>query len=55
MSAALRPFAVTLFSDFAASSKKLQTFTLETLRARILQTSALAKAELPWLKLAHFR
>ena len=54
MSASLRPFAVTLFPDFAASSKQLQTFTLESLQAKILQTSAPSKDRLPWLKLAQF-
>ena len=49
-----RPFATTLFYDFAAQTKKTTTFTLHSLAPRIMAVTATAKDKLPWLKLAVF-
>ncbi len=47
-------FALTLFPDFAATSKSEPVFSLLTLAARIRTTTAPQKGVLPWLKLARF-
>lgn len=49
-----RRFAVTFFTDFAALSKAEKLTDATDLAAMILATSAPAKGQLPWLKLARF-
>jgi P4 family phage/plasmid primase-like protien len=45
---------VTFFPDFAAATKREESLTLHDLAERIVNTSASAKAGLPWLKLGLF-
>jgi putative DNA primase/helicase len=45
---------VTLFRDFAATSKREEVICLRALAERIRATTAPAKDRLPWLKLARF-
>jgi hypothetical protein len=47
-------FNVTLFENFAATTKTEQVFTLESVADRIRNTSRARKEWLPWLKLARF-
>jgi predicted P-loop ATPase len=47
-------FAVTFFEDHFAKTKQQVLHTMETLAARIAETSAPTKGGLPWLKLARF-
>jgi hypothetical protein len=49
-----RPVAVTLFEDYAATSKREGTPNLRHLAVRIASTTAARKDQLPWLKLARF-
>lgn len=49
-----RPFAVTLFRDYAAADKREETYTLGSLASRVVNTTAPRKDLLPWLKLARF-
>src|SRR4051812_30860731 len=46
--------SVTFFSDYAARQKTEARITLGALGKRIAATTAATKAELPWVKLAHF-
>jgi hypothetical protein len=54
MTAGAKLFQVTFFSDASAKKLKARDMSLEELRDLILKTSAAAKADLPWLKLATF-
>jgi hypothetical protein len=54
MTAGAKLFQVTFFSDASAKKLKARDMSLEQLRDLILKTSAAAKADLPWLKLATF-
>ncbi|MFC7478428.1 VapE domain-containing protein [Dankookia sp. GCM10030260] len=47
-------FAVTFFGDYSAINKREEAFTLPRLAELVRRTSAPAKAQLPWLKLARF-
>jgi hypothetical protein len=47
-------FALTLFPDFAATSKSERVFSLLSLATRIRTTTAPQKSTWPWLKLAQF-
>ncbi|HEY8613244.1 MAG TPA: hypothetical protein VIL69_18420 [Roseomonas sp.] len=49
-----RPFAVTLFRDYVAASKREEWVTLRCLADRVTSTTAARKDQLPWLKLARF-
>ncbi len=49
-----RPFSVTYFEDFSAARKREDITTLATLADIIGSTTAPAKSQLPWLKLAQF-
>ena len=49
-----RPLAVTIFPNFAASSKRDETTSLRDLEPRIMTTAGPAKGQLPWIKLARF-
>jgi len=49
-----RPFAVTLFTNYAAKSKHEQHFSLRSLGRQIETATAPQKDDLPWLKLARF-
>ena len=49
-----RAIMVTFFTDHAAATKREETLTLEALATRIHSTTADAKENLPWLKLARF-
>ena len=53
-SAFVRPLAVTLFQNHAATSKREGYVTLRAMADRIASTTAPSKADLPWLKLARF-
>jgi hypothetical protein len=48
------PFAVTLFPNFGAASKRQIVTTLREMVGTIAQTNATDKTDLPWLKLASF-
>jgi hypothetical protein len=47
-------FAVTLFEDYAATTKREVSLSLDALAEMVRSTSAATKDELPWLKLARF-
>lgn len=49
-----RPIAVTFFTNFAASEKREERYTLRSLASRISTVTADQKGKLPWLKLARF-
>jgi hypothetical protein len=47
--------AVTVFADFAAPEQRLEVLSLAALAELARTTTARAKEDLPWLKLARFR
>jgi len=49
-----RPFAVTMFKNYAAAMRHEEPWHLRTLAERIRATTASKKEVLPWLKLARF-
>ena len=51
---AVKSFAVTFFTDYAAKTKTEESLTLEALAKRIRTTTARKKEDLPWLKFARF-
>lgn len=51
---ATRRHHVTFFKNASATTLKVGSMTLLEIRALVLETKAATKANLPWLKLAHF-
>jgi hypothetical protein len=51
---AASPIEVTFFTDYAAQQQQRQSLSAEALAALIRDTTAKAKAALPWLKLCRF-
>ncbi|MFT8246961.1 phage/plasmid primase, P4 family [Roseomonas sp. BN140053] len=49
-----RPVAITVFSSYAANSKREGRLSLEELAEQVRSVSAARKDQLPWLKLARF-